>query len=142
MVCGKLDDPDCAPLSFIEAANLAGVKPDVMRRYLDRADVRALLRAERRVFRDAICAGNEGALRRVRDTSPNGMATVAAVRALEQIDDADPPNRSQATPGVTIIIHPASESEPMPPTIDIRPTLGIEDGPEDGPRGYDGLRDA
>ena len=80
------DDPDCKPLRLIAAAKLAGIKPDVMRRYLDRVEVRSLLRAERRTFREAICAGNEGALKRVRDQAGNGMAVVASVRALEQLD--------------------------------------------------------
>jgi hypothetical protein len=43
MVYSKLDDPDRKPLDFIEAAKLAEIKLDVMRRYLDRAEVRALL---------------------------------------------------------------------------------------------------
>src|SRR5689334_15710687 len=77
MVYGKIDDPDCAPVDFITAAKLSGIKPDVMRRWLDRAEVRALLRSERRAFREAICAGNEAALQRVRDKSANGMVTVA-----------------------------------------------------------------
>ena len=54
MVYGRDDDLDCQPLSFIEAAKLAGVAPDVFRRYLDRGDVRALLLSERRAFRAAI----------------------------------------------------------------------------------------
>ena len=86
MVYGRLDDPDWNPLSFIEAAKIAGIAPDNMRRYLDRADVRALLLSERRAFRAALCAGNEGALAHVRDKGQNAMAIVAAVRALEQLD--------------------------------------------------------
>src|ERR1700761_7290334 len=35
---------------------------------------------------EAICAGNEGALKRVRDQAGNGMAVIASVRALEQLD--------------------------------------------------------
>ena len=121
MVYGRLDDPDCAPVGFIEAAKIVEIKPDVMRRSLDRADVRALLMGERRAFRAAVCAGNELSLRRVRDCSANGMATVAAVRALEQLDEADAPHRSgnQRTPGVTIIIHPAPPAGG--PIVDITP---------------------
>jgi hypothetical protein len=89
MVCGRRDDPDCAPLSFIDAAKECGIRPDVMRKYLDRPSVRALLRADRRAFRDAICAGNELALQRIRDRGGNAMAAVAAVRALEQIDSEE-----------------------------------------------------
>ena len=114
MVYGKIDDPDCAPLNFIEAAKLAGIKPDVMRRYLDRADVRALLRSERRAFREAICAGNEGALQRVRDKSANSMAQVAAVRALEQIDAEVGTRPDNAMPGVTIRILNVTHTPSVP----------------------------
>jgi hypothetical protein len=115
MVFGRLDDPDCAPLNFIEAAKIAGIKPDVMRRWLDRAEIRALLRSERRAFREAICAGNEAALQRVRDKSANGMCVVASVRALEQIGD-DPHSRGVApeSPHITInIVPPPASSPPM-----------------------------
>jgi hypothetical protein len=87
MVYGHPDDIDCRALSFIEAAQETRIKPDVMRRYLDRPDVRALLLAERRAFRAAVCGGNEGALLRVRETAQNGMAVVAAVRALEELEN-------------------------------------------------------
>jgi hypothetical protein len=93
MVCGRPEDPGGKPLDFIEAGKLAGIKPDVARRYLDRPDVIALLRAERRAFREAVCAGNESGLRKVRDTSENGMAVIGAVRALEQIGEDDEQHR-------------------------------------------------
>jgi len=123
MVFGKMDDADCAPLDFIEAAKLSGIKPDVMRRYLDRPSVRALLRAERRAFRDAICAGNELALRKVRDQSRNGMASIAAVRALEQLDEQDhgrPGDSDKQMPGLTIIIEQPQHPAPVT-TIDVTP---------------------
>jgi hypothetical protein len=85
MVRGRPDDPDCAPLSFIEAGRLAGIRPDIARKWLDRPEVRSFLRAERAVFRASINASNELALRRVRDESENGMAVCAAVRTLENI---------------------------------------------------------
>jgi hypothetical protein len=136
MVFGRLDDFDCKPLNFIEAAKLAGIKPDVMRRWLDRADVRALLRSERRAFREAICAGNEAALQRVRDKSANGMVTVAAVRALEQIDDAEPYRRSaHENPHVTIrILNVQPSPAPEPVTIDTKPIESETDDPHDPTR--------
>jgi hypothetical protein len=146
MVAGKRDDPDCAPLSFIEAAKLAGIKPDVMRRYLDRTNVRALLRSERRTFREAICAGNEGALRRVRDKSANGMVVVASVRALEQLGDVDagylrnpnPPavQINIVTNAIAVAPEPTSPSPARllpsfePPTVDVKP------GPQRDAAGY------
>lgn len=126
MVFGRPDDEDCKPLDFIEAAKECGVAPDIMRRWLDRSQVRAYLLASRRTFREAICAGNEGALQRIRDKSPNGMAVIASVRALENLDDEtaaralDP----KAQPGVTIrvvtIVQQGAPGAP-PTTIDITP---------------------
>jgi hypothetical protein len=123
MVYGRPDDQDCAPLTFIEAAKGAGIAPDVMRKYLDRPNVRALLRSERRAFREAICAGNEGALKRVRDTSQNGMCTVAAVRALEALDGEDAVRSPDAPrPGVQItIVHRTTEPSVPARMIDITP---------------------
>jgi hypothetical protein len=76
-----------------------------VRQALSRGLARPAIRRERKAFREAICVGNEAALQRVRDKSANGMVTVAAVRALEQIDDEDPRRRSvQESPHVTIRI--------------------------------------
>ena len=44
MVYGRPNDPDGKALDFVEAAELAGMKRDVARRWLDRGEVRALLR--------------------------------------------------------------------------------------------------
>ena len=82
MIYGRPSDPDGRPLTFTEV----GVKADVMRRYLDRPAVIALLRRERRAYREALCGGNEGALRAIRDASKNDMARVAAVRQLETMN--------------------------------------------------------
>ena len=86
MIHGAEDDPGGRPLDFVEAAKIAGIRPALMRSYLDRPMVRSYLLAERRTFRLTVCAGNERALRGVRDTTANAMAQVAAVRALEQLD--------------------------------------------------------
>ena len=82
MIWGDDATPDALPLDLIAACTVVGVKPFVMRRYLDRPNVIAHLRAEQRKFREAICCGNTAALRRVRDGSQNAMAVVASVRAL------------------------------------------------------------
>jgi hypothetical protein len=108
-----------------------------MRRWLDRAPVRALLLKERKAFRAAICAGNEQALQRVRDKSANGMATVAAVRALEQTDDEDPHRRSaqDSTPFMTIrIVAAPPAAAPSPVTIDHEPAPLETDDPHDPTR--------
>jgi hypothetical protein len=134
MVYGRPDDTDtdAAPPDFIEAARLVGLHPDQMRRWLDRGEVRALLRNERKAFRASVCAGNELALRRVRDKSANGMCVVASVRQLEAIDQEDPHRRSgqESTPFMTIkiITPPAS---PAGTTIEHKPIEPEGDDPND-----------
>jgi hypothetical protein len=118
MVYGMPDDPTADPLDFIGAAKAVGMKADVLRRYLDRPQVRALLRAERRAFRESICAGNEGALRKARDKSANGMVTVAAVRALEQID------APQSSLSVSLEIRAGYVIDLRDDPIDVTPSTG------------------
>jgi hypothetical protein len=105
MVRGRPDDEDCAPLNFIEAGRIAGIAPDRARRWLDRPEVRSFLRAERRAFRDAICAGNEGHLARIRG-GPNANAAVRAIAVLEELDDAEMhPRRGQVQQaGLAIVL--------------------------------------
>jgi hypothetical protein len=117
MIYGKPGDDDAVPLDFVQASKAAGIRPNILRKWLHKPAVVALIRAERRAFREAICAGNEAALQRVRDKSLNGMATVAAVRGLEQIEEIDPYRRAvQESPHVTIRIvnvQPSSASAPV-----------------------------
>ena len=87
------------------------MRPNTLRRYLTRPQVIAFLRAERRAFREAVCCGNELALRRVRDGDQhaNPMARVQAVRALEALDEAaeaKAPGGRAPVPGLVIrILH-------------------------------------
>ena len=138
MVYGQPDDPDGRPLDFIEAAKRCEVKPDVARRWLDRPEVRAFLHAERRAFREAICCGNESALKRVRDKSENGMCVVASVRTLENLnEEASAPGRGvPIAPGFQIVIMvPPPPQVPLgSPAIDVtpaRPELDAEDVPDE-----------
>jgi hypothetical protein len=135
MVRGRPDDPDGKPLDFITAAAACDVAPDRMRQWLDRAEARAFLRAERRAFRDAVCAGNELALKRVRDTSENGMAVIGSVRALEQLDEEKSVGVQQIPGFVIQIISPAAPPQtitPIPPApLTIEPDadqVSAEDG--------------
>jgi hypothetical protein len=103
MVYGRQNDPDGKPLDFIEAGNACGIKPDIMRRWLDKPAVRALIHVERRAFRAAICAGTELSLANIRDHSRNDMARLGAVRVLENIaEEADArPRGPQTIPGLS-----------------------------------------
>jgi hypothetical protein len=105
MVRGRPDDPDCVPLSFIEAAKIAGVAGDVARRWLDRGSVRALLRSERASFRAALCASNEAHLARLRSSSPNSMVRLHSIKALEQIEEqAESQHAGRAVPGLVVVV--------------------------------------
>lgn len=131
MVRGRESDPTCQPLGMIEAAKEVGMDGYHLRKWLDRGEVRAMLFAERKAFRLAILGGNEAALLKVRDTSENGMATVAAVKALEQIEidskTAGKGGSSETRPGMIIQIINAPQSGSAPAarptgiTIDVTP---------------------
>lgn len=125
MVYGNPDDQDSKCIDFIEAARIVGIKPDIARRWLDRAEVRRLLRAERRAFRDAICAANELSLQRIRDRSSNSMAQLGAVRLLENIaeENESRPLGRQVVPGLVLVVTngPNSPPEPVAPVIDVEP---------------------
>ena len=102
MVWGDDANPDALPLDLIAACAAAGVKPYRMRRYLDRPAVIAHLRAEHRKFREVVCCGNAAALQKVRDTSENGMAIVASVRALDGMQTEEAGHADAPTPGISI----------------------------------------
>jgi hypothetical protein len=135
MVRGKPDDESCIPLSFIEAGKLAGIAPDRARKWLDRPEVRSALRAERSAFRLALCSGNELTLQRLRDSSPNQMVQLGAVKTLEGIADAEAQpgrNASPVTPGLTVVVVNNLPSKPTT-TIDIKPMPEPEFEPEPQP---------
>ena len=129
MVFGTGDDS--LPMGFIEASKLAGVRPDRMRRWLDRPSVINLLRSERRTWRALICSGNESALRRVRD-GENAMASVRAIQVLEQIDAEQVQTKSGIVtqPGISIVIvnevAPGSAVSDQMRTIDAEPIRQID----------------
>lgn len=86
MVEGTPDAADDAPIDFIEAAKMAGIKPDQMRRWLDVPAVRALIKDSRIAYRTALCAANEQVLGRIRDRADNSMARVRATLALQEME--------------------------------------------------------
>jgi hypothetical protein len=105
--------PSTPPGESAAPRDETGIKPDV--RYLDRPEVRALLLAERHAFRTAICGWNEGAFLRVRETAQNGMAVLAAVRALEELEA---PRDGRA---VNVTVNTAVGLAPIRPGHMIRP---------------------
>ena len=129
LVYGKPDDEDCKPVDLVTAANEVGLRPYVLRRYLDRGNVRAALLRERRAFRAAICGANELALKRVRDNSANGMCVVASVRQLEAMD-ADDGGRSVHAPTPGIVIKIINQSAPP---VDAGNVIDVTPAPKPAP---------
>jgi hypothetical protein len=136
MIYGDPGDEDAVPVDFISAAKSVGMRPQTLRRYLTRPEVVRFLRTERRAFREAICAGNEGALRRVRDTSPNGMAIIGSVRALEQLTESEtrhPVAEGAPVFAIQIVTNGAAVNtippRPQPLAIDIEPARTTEIAP-------------
>ena len=91
---------------------------------------------ERRGFRDQVSAGNELALKRIRDHAPNSMAQLGAVRILEQIDQeehAQSRGGIQQSPGFIINIvtgtgaPPRTIPTPGPATIEHQPASLLTD---------------
>jgi len=119
MVWGDDANSDALPLDLIAACAAAGVKPYRMRRYLDRPAVIAHLRAEHRKFREVVCCGNAAALGKVRDTSENGMAIVASVRALDGMQTEEAGHADAPTPGISIRLVQINAIQPQHEQITI-----------------------
>jgi hypothetical protein len=138
MIYGPADAGDNAvPVDFIEAAKLCDIRPNILRKWLHKPAVVQFIRRERAAFRVAICAANEFALRRVRDTSENGMAVIGAVRGLEDLDVAEVQHSrgTQQTPGIVIVISPPNTApEPMSATIEHTPHVDAKPGRADDAR--------
>ena len=121
------DDPD-KPLDLIPACQAAGVTPFVMRRYLDRPAVIAHLRSEQRKRREVDICGSSAALKRVRDTSQNDIAIVAACRALNEQLGGDDPWRTDVADARGITLRIIHQQTPQPAPIDITPPKVIDAG--------------
>jgi hypothetical protein len=108
---------------FVEAARACGIKPLNFRLWFDRPVFLQALRAERKAWREAGCAGNETALLRVRDTSENGMAVIGAVRGLEDLAEREvvQTRGTQQTPGLVIQIIQSSAAPIEPKSIEHEP---------------------
>jgi hypothetical protein len=123
LVHGEPADENSRSIGLVEAARLAGLQADQLRRWLDRSQVKSFLRAERKIALEGLCASNPAALGVVRDRSKNPMAAVGAVKQLEDMRAAENGGHAGAfggaTPGITIVIGTMRTDEP-PVTIDGR----------------------
>jgi hypothetical protein len=86
LVWGVESDEGRRPVTLGEAAAAGSMKPDTLRRYLHRLDVRALIADEKKAFLAWATSANAQALIDIRDTSVNDAARVRAVLALEELE--------------------------------------------------------
>jgi hypothetical protein len=128
MICGPADVEDGAAMNLVEAAKSVGMRPNTLRRYLNRPAIVQYIRVERRAFRQSLLAGNDAALKRVRDTSPNAMAVIASVRQIETMEEAD--NDAQRggqgrmqVPGIIVVLNTALPQQPIRTTIEHEPPI-------------------
>jgi hypothetical protein len=99
-----------------------------LRSYLKLPRIRQFVAEQRSAQIVELCSGNPAALKRVRDTSENGMAVTAAVRQAESmLAELDAPGgrgvgQGHISPGICIVIQGPGGTEidvtPQPPQID------------------------
>jgi hypothetical protein len=78
LVWGVEGDDGRRPVTLGEAAAEGAMRPDTLRRYLHRLDVRALIADEKKAFLAWATSANAQALMDIRDTSANDAARVRA----------------------------------------------------------------
>jgi hypothetical protein len=103
-----------------DAAKAVGMLPKSLYNAFRKHHVRRFYREQLQVLRTSEMARNVHALVRIRDQDANKLAAVAAVKALEKMNDNDmtPPVGRQITPGLTIIIEQAAPPAAPRPVIE------------------------
>ncbi len=95
-------------LDWPEAATRGGLTTRAMRKALNRPHVLRFIRERRALFRAEISTKNEHRLAAIRDQDDNKMASVHAIKVIEQLerDEGERPNLNRnVTPGVVVVIN-------------------------------------
>lgn len=113
-----------------QAAEKAGISEHGLYKALRKPPVKAFYLSELEVLRTSERAANIHALREVRDAKSNQMATVAAVKVLEQLtDQASERGAAGATPGVVVqIVNQLTAGHQIqhPTQIDAKPLMQLD----------------
>ena len=107
-----------------EAAKAVGMLPKSLYNAFRKPHVRRFYREQLDVLRTSEMARNIHALLRIRDQDENKMAAVAAVKALQKMDDDAMPLTGAGplmTAGITFVIEQPRPPAPPRPGIDVRP---------------------
>lgn len=118
-------DPDTGePCEWDEAARSEGFNIRAMRKALERPHVLRYLREQKQVFRQSVSASNILHARRIRNQRDNQMASLGAIKLLEQMDERAPAHsgaQKNVTPGVVVVINANREA----PLIDHQRVIEI-----------------
>ena len=125
-------DDDGTPYEWNDAANKVGLSLQHMRKALERPHVIRYLREQKQVFRQSVSASNILHARRIRNQRDNQMASLGAIKLLEQMDERAPAHsgtQKNVTPGVVVVIN-ANREAPLidhQRVIEINPLQSNED---------------
>jgi hypothetical protein len=106
--CMVYGDENGEPCEWDDAARKAGLSLVAMRKALERAHVLRYSREQKQVFRQSVSAANILHARRIRNASGNAMASLGAIKLLEQMDERAPAHsgaQKNVTPGVVVVIN-------------------------------------
>lgn len=101
-------------LDWPEAATRGGLTTRAMRKALNKPHVLRFIRERRALFRAEISTKNEHRLAAIRDQDDNKMASLGAIKVIEQLerDEGEKPTLNRnITPGVVVVIN-ANRSAP------------------------------
>jgi hypothetical protein len=85
LVWGLEGDEGRKPATLAQAAAAGDMRPDTLRRYLSRADVRNLIADERNGYLAWVTSANAQVLAAIRDLGDNEAARVRAIAFLEEM---------------------------------------------------------
>lgn len=125
-------DKDGNPVEWDQAARNAGFSVRAMRKALERPHVIRYLKEQKQVFRQSVSAANILHARRIRNQTENQMASLGAIKLLEQMDERAPAAASanrNVTPGIQVVIN-NNRSAPLidhQTLIEINPLQSQED---------------
>jgi hypothetical protein len=120
---------------LVEAATHAGMRASELRREMEKAHVRRFSLEQRQLALQNFILGSPKALTEIRDTSPNAMARVAAIKCGELLQQgalADEAASTRRSPDLTIVVYQPATGEqhiahtPSMPLIDAVPATEAE----------------
>lgn len=129
-------DDDGNPCEWNEAAVKAKFSTRAMRLALEKGHVQRYLKVQKDVFRKSVSASNILHARRIRNASGNAMASLGAIKLLEQIGEqkhSTSVNVNVITPGVMVDL----TAKQVAPLIDHQEIIELNPLEDQGDVGHD-----